>query len=365
MNRDHTPRNRSSRRWRTRLAAPLILAAVSACTPPATTAPPPTTSSPSTAAPSKPAPPADQHLRNVTRAMIYSDGIAHVLDETAAQMICGALTPTEWHQILGADVGRLVYGGVGAKCVISTGALVVDLERTVETLGTAGELIAGRRVEVDGSLSSRQVAAASAALVPLGEQDVPAQQRVGARPVLHVLARTATGIDQDPADLPAQLRRLLAALLPKLTPTGPATPVYDDAGKLAYTPTEPVPGVPIYDLPQTVQALLLCTVVLRDAGIQPRPTDVFVNSVAECSVDRLRIFAKVDQFIDPAPETSPYKVAGRPAEERADIGVVINLLTMPARYDRTEHLTLRLTNHAPPARLRAWAERVAARLLTT
>lgn len=243
-------------------------------------------------------------------------------------------------------------------------ALVVDLERTVHTLGTAGELIAGRRVEVDGSSSSGHVAAASAALVSLGEQDIAEQQRVGARPVLRLLART-TGIDQNPPDLPALLRRLLAALLPKLTPAGPATPVYDDAGKLTYTPTEPIPGVPIYDLPQTVQALVLCTAVLHEAGIRPQPGDVFVNSVAECGVDRLRIFAKVDQFLDPVAESSPYNVAGRPAEERTDVGVVINLLTMPAEYDRTKHLTLRLTNHAPPARLRAWAEKVAARVLTT
>nr|CEL22662.1 hypothetical protein [Kibdelosporangium sp. MJ126-NF4]CTQ89803.1 hypothetical protein [Kibdelosporangium sp. MJ126-NF4] len=42
-------------------------------------------------------PPApDRGLRDVSKAIRYKDGIAYVLDETAMQMVCGALSATEW-----------------------------------------------------------------------------------------------------------------------------------------------------------------------------------------------------------------------------------------------------------------------------
>lgn len=336
--------------------------AVTACsasdTDPLPTGPPRTSSSP----PAKPAPP-DQNLRDTAKAMIYSDGIAYVLSETAAQMICGTLSAAEWSDAFGGVVGRVVYGGVDATCVVATGTVTVTLQMTVRDLDAEGERIHGRRVKVDTASASGRVAAASAAVVPLGEQDVPAQQRVGADPVLHLLA-TMTDMDQPPPDLPALLRRLLTVLLPRLTPTGPATPVYD-AGKLAYNPTDRPAGVPIYDLPQTVQSLVLCTVVLREAGIKAQPASgVLVNSVGECSIDRPRAFAKVDRFLHPVPESSPFKLAGRAAEERADIGIVINLLTTPTKYDRIEYLTVRLNNYTQGEPLRTWAEKVAPALLT-
>jgi hypothetical protein len=346
--------------------AALLLAAglVAACTNGGRgTQPTNSPSSSTTTYSAKPAPP-DQNVRDVRQAMIYSDGIAHVLEETAAQMICDALSPAEWHQVLGVGVGRTVYGGVSAKCVVSTGALAIELQTVVEALGSSGERIAGRRVRVDDSSGSNRVAAASAAVVPLGEQNIPAQQRVGARPVLHLLART-TDNDQPAPDLLALLRRLLAALLPRLTPTGPATPVQDAAGVLAYTSTDPVAGVAIYDLPRPVQSLVLCTAMLRQTGLTAQSVGVSVNAVSECGTSRPPLFAKVDQFLDPAPESSPYRIAGRPAEERAGIGIVINLLSMSAEHDRTQHLTLRLTNHASSAQLRSWAEKVATAVLTS
>lgn len=312
--------------------------------------------------PAKPTP-ADRNLRDVTKAMIYGDGIAHVLPETAAQMICGALSPAEWHRTVGGDVGRTVYGGVGAKCVVSTGASSIELQMTVEALGAEGERIAGRRVKVDDSSSSKRVAAASAAVVPLGEQDIPAQQRVGAEPVLHLLARMIDMYQPAP-DLPALLRHLLAMLLPRLNPaSGPATPVYDAAGKLTYIPAESVAGVAIYDLPQTVQSLVLCTIVLQETGIRPQSAGIFVNSVSECNISKPRIFAKVDQFLPPLRQQ--FSIAGLPAQEVPNVGIVIDLLTMPAEYDRIEHLALRLTNYKPSAQLRAWVEMVAPRLLNT
>jgi hypothetical protein len=349
-----------------RLAAVLAAAALvsAACTSDPTGSQLTTTTSASTTRSSKPAPP-DTNLRNVARAAIYGDGIAYVLPETAAQMICGALSPAEWRTVLGSDVGRAVYGDVDAKCRLSSGSVTIDMTGTVQALGAVGERIADRRVTIEPSSASGRVAAAQAALVPLAEQDIPAQQRVGAEPVLHLLAQTTIDLEQADAApdlLPGLLRRVLAALLPRLTPHGPATPV-EAAGTLTFTATEPVAGVPIYDLPQTVQSLVLCTVVPRESGIKPSVGGIFVDSVSECQIGKpARIFTKVDRFLPAVQEQ--FTIAGHPAQEIADVGIVIDLLTMPNEYGtEARHLTLRLQNYRSSAQLRAWAGKVAPPLL--
>jgi len=241
------------------------------------------------------------------------------------------------------------------------------MTRTVEGLGAEGERVAGRRVTIEPSSASGRVSAADAALVPLAEQDVPAQQRVGAEPVLHLVART-TDLDQPdlPPDLlPGLLRRVLASLLPKLTPDGaPATPV-EVGGKLAFTAIQPVPGVPIYDLPQTVQSLVLCTVIPQVTGIKPPQAAIFVDSVSDCVISQpVRIFAKIDRFLPPVREQ--FKIAGHPAQEVTDhdIGIVIDLVAIPNKYgSEPRHLALRLQNYEPAAQLRAWAEKIATQLL--
>jgi hypothetical protein len=155
-----------------RIAAVLAVASLvgTACTNDRNGAQPTTTTGTSTTRSPKPAPP-DRNLRNVARAAIYSDGIAYVLPETAAQMICGALSPAEWRTVLGSDVGRAVYGDVDAKCRLSAGSVTIDMTRTVQVLGAVGERIADRRVSIEPSSASGRVAAAQAALVPLAEQD--------------------------------------------------------------------------------------------------------------------------------------------------------------------------------------------------
>jgi hypothetical protein len=348
-----------------RIAAVLAVASLvgTACTNDRNGAQPTTTTGTSTTRSPKPAPP-DRNLRNVARAAIYSDGIAYVLPETAAQMICGALSPAEWRTVLGSDVGRAVYGDVDAKCRLSAGSVTIDMTRTVQVLGAVGERIADRRVSIEPSSASGRVAAAQAALVPLAEQDIPAQQRVGAEPVLRLLAQT-TDLEQAdlaPDLLPGLLRRVLAALLPRLAPDGPATPV-EAAGRLTFTATELVAGVPIYDLPQTVQSLVLCTVVPRESGIKPPVGGIFVDSVSECQISKpARIFTKVDRFLPAVREQ--FTIAGHPAQEIAEVGIVIDPLTMPNEYGtEARHLTIRLQNYRSSAQLRAWAEKVAPPLL--
>lgn len=63
-------------------------------------------------------------------------------------------------------------------------------------------------------------------------------------------------------------------LLPRLTFNGPPTPVYDDAGTLSFTPTEPIPQVLLVDLPSTVQSLVLCTAVLKTLNRKAAPGEI-------------------------------------------------------------------------------------------
>lgn len=302
-----------------------------------------------------PAPP-DQNLRDVTKAVLYHDGIAHVLPETSAQMICGALTPAEWSQTLGGPVGRTVFGGVDASCVVDTGSLSVHLRMVVDDLGTHGERINGRRVNI----GPRN---ASAAVVAAGEQDIPAQQRISAQPVLYVQTRLPA-LQEPIQDLPVLLRRLLTVLLPRLARAGkPATPVTDAAGTLVYTPADPVAGVAIHDVPRTVQSRVLCTAVLRVSGITPTVADILVNAVGECVIYKYRIVAKIDQFEPPIGASSPYTVAGYPAFEHPGTSIVINLLTTRPEYGSARAITLRLERDLPRVELRQWAEKVAQAVL--
>lgn len=315
------------------------------------------TGSPTTRPP-RPTPP-DKGLRPVRP--VYGDGIAHVLPETAAQMICGALSKAEWREAMGGDVGRTVYGSAAeGKCMVTSGSLVVELQMTqfdIDSILADDESIAGRTVRLRPT-SSPRIASASAAVLPLGEQDVPTQQRVIAYPVLYVNARVEH-LDTSP-DLIALLRRLLAALLPKLTTNGPPTPTKVIPQRLTYTPTEPVAGVALHDLPRTVQSLVLCTAVLKVSGIAPQPDDLLVNAVGECSISRPSIFAKIDPFANPV--ANQFSIAGHPAHI-SSLGVEIELLSMTTEYDRTTHVALRLTRrYSNPAQLRPWAEKVATQL---
>lgn len=342
-----------------------VLAAVglaaAACTDSDPTAQPTTAPSSSITRPAQPAPP-DQNLRDVTKAMLYSDGIAYTLPETAAQMICGALTPNEWSDVLGSTVGRTVFGGVDASCVIDTGILSVQLKMVIDYVGTNAERINGRAVKVDPS-PFKERAYASAAVVSVGELQTQEQQRFGAEPVLRLSAKMAALHDAT-QDLNAMVRRLISLLVPRLAPADkPPTPLPDARGILTYIPTEPVAGVKIHDLPRPVQSHVLCTAVLRVTGIKLSQTAAKVNSVGECYIPRLQISAEVDPFEPPIGESSPYKVAGRPAFEQLGTGILINLLTAQSEYSRPASVTLRLERTLPSSELRTWAEKVANALL--
>src|SRR5262245_16073384 len=101
-----------------RVAGLLVVAALAGCsTPDPAPRPDPATTTTTTTVPT----PADKGLRPVT--MTYRDGLAYVFAETAAQALCHALTPAEWRDVLGGDVGRTIddSGGDSAACVVVSG----------------------------------------------------------------------------------------------------------------------------------------------------------------------------------------------------------------------------------------------------
>lgn len=338
-----------------------VLGVLAGCTDsePAT---PTTTTTTSTSRTPPPTPP-DEGLRPVK--IPYGDGIAFVLHETAAQVLCQALSATEWKDAMGGEVGRRVdASSVDGTCVLISGWLEVSLSLRVLDLASVGpevERIAGRSVRLDVNPSGSS-AYAGAAVVPLGEQNVPAQQRVLAHPVLYVSAQMK-GLETNP-HLGELVRRLLGAVLPKLTHEGPPTPAYDGAGDLPYTPTEPIPGVQLADLPPTVQSLVLCTAALKELKRKPNPEKVLLNAVGECQISGPEgIFIEVDRFGGPVPNGFTI------ANHRAYVGgrgVEIHLLDMKSRNSRTYYLTLRLNRKDLDLDAkRAWAEKVAAPLLAT
>ncbi|HCT81735.1 MAG TPA: hypothetical protein DGT23_35180 [Micromonosporaceae bacterium] len=350
----------------TRVPRPLtaVLVALTMATACTATEPaaPPTTSSTPVMRPPRPTPP-DTGLRTVR--MAYGDGIAFVLPETAAQAICGALSAAEWREVVGAQVGRRVNASAAdGTCVVVSGWLVIELTMSdfaIDSIGSEDETIAGRRVRFRPAARGGGSVAAAAAVVPIGEQDLPAQQRVNADPVLYVHARME-GLEDHP-DLDGLVRRMLATLLPRLTHDVPPTPVNDAAGHLAYTPTEPVAGVALADLPRTVQSLVLCTSVLKTGRRPPKPGQISVNSVGECYISGPdRTFAAVDRFAGPV--AVEFTIAGHSAHVGSR-GVEIELLRMTTESGRTGYVVLRLDRHdLDPNQLRAWAEQVATPLLT-
>ena len=238
-----------------------------------------------------PPPPRDAGLRPVS--LPFGDGLPYVAAETAAQGICQALSPEAWRELLGGPVGRTVEDGL--TCVVTGADVTVRLRMRELVLDPDAEVvtIAGHRVR----FGERE---AATALLPVGEQDQEAQLLSGTLPVLH-----AEGPDET-------LRELFAALLPVLVHDGPRVPVPDADAVVPYTPTAPLPGVRLVDLPWPVQGLVLCTAL---AAVTGAPADrVQVGRKGGCEVpDTLAIVLAEFAMGQPA-----QAVAGKPATVDGD-----------------------------------------------
>jgi hypothetical protein len=200
---------------------------------------------PPTEGPQAAPPPQDSGLRPVS--LPYGDGLPYLAPETSAQAICQALPAEQWQELLGGPVGRTIDDRL--TCVVAGTDVTVRLRMRELAPDPDAEVvtIAGHRVRIGDQQ-------AATALHPVGEQDVDAQVLSRTLPVFHV---------EGPDGL---LRELVAALLPVLVHDGPPVPTPDAAGEVPFTPTPPVPGVRLIDLPAPVQGLVLCTAIQAATG---------------------------------------------------------------------------------------------------
>ncbi len=282
-------------------------------------------------------PAADRYVRPVGTP--YRDGIGSVWPETAAQTICQALTAEQWGTALGGGVRRSVTGEFprSARCEITTGTVTLTLYMTDRQVTGATETIAGHPAQFvvrnPGTLAE-----ATVELVP----DAPR------------LALSAV-IDGDSGTLDDVLRRVVGEVVPNLLPDGPAIPVPDYAGRLAYPPAAPVPAVPPEDLPVSAQALALCAALTANTKPTP-PADAVRATVddgaATCQWrDREFVWAT----LVPGTTQTSTEIHGRPA--RVTGGAVTVALAGRG--------LLILHRPADAATLRAWAGQVVDQLVVS
>lgn len=276
-------------------------------------------------------------LRPVT--IPYRDGLAYTYEETSAQALCHALSPREWHSLLGADVTRTIEIDHGFDCVVTGGSLTVRM-----SMVSTEPFPLGRDSEPERMGGYPAWAVPDEVVVDLAD----GRRTTWARPYLHI--RVAGG---DQRDL---LRPLVTSLLARVAQAGPATPVENAGGVLAFTPTEPVPGVRLADLPMPVQALVLCTAMTRTGATAISN----INMSGQCAADEHLASVSVEDD-DGGP--ARFAVGGRPARFTRHGAIVITLAEVP--WHDPAHLYFRLTLEwwsADRASTTAWADQFVAKI---
>jgi hypothetical protein len=281
-------------------------------------------------------------LRPVT--IPYRDGLVYTFEETSAQALCHALSPQEWHSLLGAEAARTIEIDHGFSCVVTSGSLTISMSM-VSTEPSAPP----RDHDTERIGGYPAWTKPDEAVIDL----VDGPDTTWAKPYLHVTVATEPG-DHDQRDL---LRRLVTTLLTRLAHNGPATPVDNADGALTFAPTPPVPGVRLSDLPRPVQALMLCTAMTQTGA----PNVTYVNMAGECTADDSNRRASVTvEDNDGGP--ARFTIGGRPARFNRG-AIVITLAELP--WDGPEHLYVQLTVEwlfADQATAKAWADQFVTQL---
>lgn len=337
--------------WRV-VASLMAVAVLAGCSSP-DPAPPSPTGTSTTSSKAWPTP-EDSGLRPVT--VPYRDGLAYVMEETSAQALCHALSPAEWRELFGGDVGRTVeHLGGGVSCTAVSGPMTVHATMIHGSLldTSAGDPhdIGGHQAWIStGESDSRAWAAAEVASRSAPD---PAQS------VLYLSAsmefrETRDGLD----DL---LRELLTILLTRLAHDGPATPVKDASGRVPFAATPPVPGVRLLDLPRPVQGLVLCTAMANIGA----PHGIRTNMVAQCFADGDgRRALVVENTTDGGP--AQFTVGGRPARFGPSGALLVDIAELPDTVTASsgvEYVQLMLDwRNADQTTMREWADRFVGQL---
>ncbi|HEY0448983.1 hypothetical protein [Actinophytocola sp.] len=309
-------------------------------------APPSRTSPPRTSAPAPV--PADSGLRPVR--ITYGDGIGYVPWETSAQALCQALTPQQWREALGGEVGRRIQSDeLGSTCVVDSETLGLTLSMGNKSSNDLSytDTVGGRPAAMAVQKGS---ASAVVAVLPAAATD--------AKPHPLLFAALTPRTDVRP-DLDTTIRRILGSLVPKLTTDGPPTPVPGADGFVPYVPTEPVAGVPLPDLPRPVQGLVLCTALARAFHGAADPGHVVIGDDGGCTLSNPKSHrltsARIRQVPDAVPPGQP-ALAGHPAHV-VDDRITVELRMLPAE-DGAPHVVLEVREAAAGEKLRGLAEKL-------
>ncbi len=296
--------------------------------------------------------PPDFGLRPVT--MPYGDGIAYAQEEPSAQLLCQALDPARWRDVLGAPVSRKVQNTVyRSECLLdnATLAMEVSTERfPLAEIGSRPESVHGRPARIGADSDKAMHGAVELLSATTVEPDKGTN--------LYVRAVAKQGAEPG---LPGMVRRTLEALLPVILDDKPKSPGWP----LKFAHTEPVEGVALLDLPAPVQARVLCSALYDDAGIGPLASEADLVQSNGCSVLKSDETRQVRLDTEDTLRDSmggEFTIAGLPARVNDDEARLI-LRAVPGEPSGTVHEVLVLKRAGlGVAALRVWAEAMATRL---
>lgn len=287
----------------------------------------------------------------------YGDGVAYVQEETSAQLLCQALDPARWRDVLGAPVSRKVQNtAYRSECLLDNATLAMEVSTELfplEEIGSRPEIVHSHPARFGADSDKAMHGAVE--LLPATTAE-PGSSGKGTN--LYVRAVAKQGAEPG---LPGMVRRTLEALMPVLLDDQPKSPGWP----LKYEHTGPVEGVALLDLPAPVQARVLCSALYDDAGTGPlAPAADLVQSNA-CFVLKSGETRHVRLDVEDALRDSmggEFTIAELPARVNDDEARII-LRTLPGEPSGTVYQVLVLKRAGlGVAALRVWAEAIAAQL---
>jgi hypothetical protein len=307
------------------------------------------------AQPPPPAPlPPDFGLRPVT--MPYGDGIAYVQEETSAQLLCQALDPTRWRDVLGTPVSRTVQNSLySSQCVLDNATLAMEVSTELfsqDEIGPRLETVHGRPARIGAD--SEKAMHGAAELLPVAAADP------GSRKGMNLYVRAVAKQGAEPG-LPGMVRGTLEALMPAILNDKPKTPGWP----VKFEHTKPAEEVALLDLPAPVQARVLCSALHDDSGTGPTAHETTLGRTNACLVVKSGETRQARLDIEYALRDSmggEFTIAGLPARVNDDEARII-LRTVPGEPSGTIYHVLVLRRQGlGVAALRVWAEAIAALL---
>lgn len=288
--------------------------------------------------------------------MPYGDGIAYVGEETSAQLLCQALEPARWRDVLGASVSRTVQNSLGnSQCVLDNASMTMEVSTELfllDEIGSVLQTVHGRpaRFGADGDKAMHGAAELLRATA------VGLEGQEGLNLYLRVVAKQSA----EPG-LPGIVRRTIEALMPAILNDRPKTPGWP----VTFEHTGPVRGVALLDLPGPVQARVLCSALHDDSGTGPAAGEADLGRTDDCSVmksgeTRQARLTSDNELRDHLGRE--FTIAGLPARVNDDEASII-LRTVPGEPSGTiYHLLVLRRQGLGVAALRVWAEAIASRL---